>query len=77
MSDFLAAYPEYAATSRLDDLRATEYSYLDEGGHVYLDYTGAGLAAGRQLRAHAARLRRRVLREPALGEPDVVARRPG
>src|SRR6185437_10862322 len=56
MSDFHAAYPEYAATSLLDELRATEYAYLDEGGHVYLDYTGAGLAARSQLQAHANRL---------------------
>ena len=56
MSDFNATYPEYAATARLDKLRATEYSYLDEGGHVYLDYTGAGLAAQSQLLAHTARL---------------------
>lgn len=40
----------------LDALRATEYGYLDDGGHVYLDYTGAGLASRTQLRAHAARL---------------------
>jgi selenocysteine lyase/cysteine desulfurase len=57
MSDFLAAYPDYATTSRLDDLRAAEYSYLDAGAHTYLDYTGAGLAADAQLRAHAKRLR--------------------
>src|ERR1700692_1364795 len=57
MSDFSAAYPGYEATARLDELRATEYSYLDEGGHVYLDYTGAGLPARSQILAHAARLR--------------------
>jgi selenocysteine lyase/cysteine desulfurase len=57
MSDFHAAYPDYSTTSRLDELRATEYSYLDSGGHVYLDYTGAGLAADAQLRAHLERLR--------------------
>jgi selenocysteine lyase/cysteine desulfurase len=56
MSDFHAAYPEYAATSRIDELRASEYGYLDEGGHVYLDYTGAGLAARSQVREHADRL---------------------
>jgi selenocysteine lyase/cysteine desulfurase len=56
MADFLDAYPEYEKTSRLDELRATEYSYLDECGHVYLDYTGAGLAARSQLEAHAARI---------------------
>ena len=56
MADFHDAYPEYEATSRLDDLRATEYSYLDEHGHVYLDYTGAGLAATSQVEAHARRI---------------------
>ena len=56
MTDFHAAYPEYADTSRLDELRDTEYSYLDERGDVYLDYTGAGLAARSQLAAHAARM---------------------
>jgi hypothetical protein len=56
MNDIRAAYPEYAETSRLDVLRGTEYGYLDEGGHVYLDYTGAGLAARSQVRAHAARI---------------------
>ncbi len=56
MNDIRAAYPEYAATSMLDVLRSTEYGYLDESGHVYLDYTGAGLAARSQLRAHAARI---------------------
>ena len=45
MSDFHAAYPDYATTSRLDELRADEYTYLDAGGHTYLDYTGAGLPA--------------------------------
>ena len=57
MANFHAAYPDYAATCRLDELRATEYSYLDSGGHTYLDYTGAGLAADAQLRAHVQRLR--------------------
>lgn len=45
-----------AAESVLDKLRAAEYGYLDEAGHIYLDYTGAGLASRAQLRAHAARI---------------------
>jgi selenocysteine lyase/cysteine desulfurase len=53
---FLAAYPGYRSTMLLDQLRATEYSYLDAGGHVYLDYTGAGLPAQAQLAAHAERI---------------------
>jgi len=56
MADFNDAYPEYGETSKLDELRATQYSYLDERGHVYLDYTGAGLAARSQLEAHAGRI---------------------
>jgi len=53
---FLSAYPEYAATAPLDALRRSEYGYLDEQGHLYLDYTGAGLAARAQYRAHVERL---------------------
>lgn len=57
MVDFQKAYPAYAVTSVLDEYRVTEYSYLDAEGHVYLDYTGAGLPAETQLRAHDARVR--------------------
>jgi selenocysteine lyase/cysteine desulfurase len=52
---FLSAYSGYRSTV-LDRLRATEYSYLDAGGHVYLDYTGAGLPAREQLAGHAERI---------------------
>ena len=47
---FRQAYPAYASTWRLDELRATEYARLDRQGHVYLDYTGGGLYAESQLR---------------------------
>lgn len=73
MSDFLAAYPDYATTSRLDELRAAEYSYLDAGGHTYLDYTGAGLAADAQLRAHAKRLRSGCFGNPHSESPTSSA----
>ena len=56
---FLAAYPGYRSTVLLDRLRASEYSYLDAGGHVYLDYAGAGLPANAQLAEHAERIRGR------------------
>jgi selenocysteine lyase/cysteine desulfurase len=56
MSGFPAEFPEYRDTARLDVLRGSEYGYLDEQGHLYLDYTGAGLAARAQHRAHAERL---------------------
>lgn len=52
------ARPDGPRDATLDELRAAEhgYGYLDEGGHVYLDHTGAGLPARAQVRAHAARL---------------------
>ena len=47
---FLKAYPTYPTTHIIDDLRVVEYSRLDIGGHIYLDYTGGGLYADSQLR---------------------------
>ncbi|HEY6792442.1 MAG TPA: aminotransferase class V-fold PLP-dependent enzyme [Trebonia sp.] len=73
MGDFHAAYPEYHETSKLDELRAREYSYLDERGDVYLDYTGAGLAARSQLRAHAARTGAACLGNPHSENPTSSA----
>ena len=73
MANFHAAYPDYAATARLDELRATEYSYLDAGGHTYLDYTGAGLAADAQLRAHTERLRAGCFGNPHSDNPTSSA----
>jgi len=61
---FTAAWPEYASTTVLDTLRASEYRRLDEQGHVYLDYTGGSLYAESQVRAHLAMLGTRVLGNP-------------
>ena len=66
---FLSAYPGYRSTALLDRLRATEYSYLDAGGQVYLDYTGAGLPAQTQLTAHAERVRGRCFGNPHSENP--------
>lgn len=55
-NEIVTSYPDFRKTSILDDLRSTEYGYLDEQDHVYLDYTGAGLAARAQHRAHQDRL---------------------
>ena len=63
-SAFRLAYPAYTSTSKLDELRATEYSRLDRQGHVYLDYTGGGLYAESQLRDHLA-----LLSEGVFGNP--------
>ena len=70
---FSSAYPGYRSTASLDRLRATEYSYLDAGGHVYLDYTGAGLPAQAQLAAHAERIRGRCFGNPHSENPASAA----
>jgi selenocysteine lyase/cysteine desulfurase len=70
---FLSAYPGYRSTALLDQLRATEYSYLDAGGHVYLDYTGAGLPAQAQLTAHAERVRGGCFGNPHSENPTSAA----
>lgn len=61
---FLERYPAYRETARLDELRASDYRRLDEGGHTYLDYTGAGMYGESQVREHAS-----VLSQSALGNP--------
>jgi selenocysteine lyase/cysteine desulfurase len=60
-------------SDRLDELRATEYGYLDRDGHVYLDYTGSGLAAECQLRAHGERLRSGLFGNPHSENPTSAA----
>jgi selenocysteine lyase/cysteine desulfurase len=73
MTSFPDLYPEYARTGRLDELRRSEYGYLDEQGHLYLDYTGAGLAARAQLRAHEERLAGAVFGNPHSVNPTSAA----
>jgi len=71
--DFLRRYPDYQRTARLDDLRRTDYARLDRLGQVYLDYTGAGLYADSQLRAHFDLLRTSVLGNPHSDNPASAA----
>src|SRR3712207_6495955 len=61
MSDFFA------------ELRAREFSRLDAGGHVYLDYTGSGLYGESQVRRHAEMLTRMVLGNPHSRNPTSSA----
>ncbi len=70
---FLQDYPTYAATGILDDLRAREYARLDMTGQVYLDYTGAGLYAERQLREHLDLLSQNVFGNPHSHNPTSQA----
>jgi selenocysteine lyase/cysteine desulfurase len=60
-------------SDRFDELRATEYGYLDRDGDVYLDYTGSGLASGFQLEAHRTRLRGSVFGNPHSQNPTSAA----
>ncbi len=64
---------KYRATAKLDALRATDYARLDAGKHVYLDYTGGGLYAESQLRAHLELLRTHVFGNPHSSNPTSQA----
>ncbi|MER7050086.1 aminotransferase class V-fold PLP-dependent enzyme [Streptomyces jumonjinensis] len=55
--------------AEFDRIRAAEYGYLDETGHIYLDYTGAALPARRQLHAQTERLTRGVFGNPHTESP--------
>src|SRR5437764_540954 len=71
MNDLLRA--TYQATSKLDVLRAAEYARLDAQKHVYLDYTGGGLYADKQLRDHMELLRQHVFGNPHSSNPTSQA----
>ena len=64
---------QYRATEKIDALRAAEYARLDAGKHVYLDYTGGGLYADAQLRAHMDILRAHVFGNPHSSNPTSQA----
>ncbi len=64
---FRRDHPAYADTGLLDELRLTEFARLDQGGHVYLDYTGGGLYADSQLREHV-----RLLESGVFGNPHSI-----
>jgi selenocysteine lyase/cysteine desulfurase len=66
-SAFLQAHPDFAATAALDELRATDFARLDDGGHVYLDYTGGGQFAASQLHEHV-----RLLETTVFGNPHSI-----
>src|SRR6266568_1491257 len=70
---FRRAHPRYSETTVLDGLRRTEFARLDAAGHVYLDYTGAGLYADSQLREHLELLRSNVFGNPHSLNPTSAA----
>jgi molybdenum cofactor sulfurtransferase len=65
--------PGKPPTGILDELRRAQFSRLDAGGHVYLDYTGGGLYAESQLREHFALLRDGVFGNPHSLNPTSAA----
>ena len=69
LREFVRKHPEYTATTRLDELRATEYARLDAAGDAYLDYTGAGLYAASQIRELSELLASSLLGNPHSGSP--------
>ncbi|MDH3254479.1 MAG: aminotransferase class V-fold PLP-dependent enzyme [Acidobacteriota bacterium] len=69
---FIEACPDFLRTRRIDELRKKEFSRLDALGHVYLDYTGAGLYSESQVRQHADFLLNHVLGNPHSTNPTSV-----
>lgn len=59
-----AVASDYDATRGLDRLRATDFARLDAARVVYLDYTGGGLYASRQIEEHAGWLTGGVFGNP-------------
>lgn len=70
---FLHAYPAYAHTAVLDEVRQREYSRLDDEGHIYLDYTGGGLHAASQVQRHLDLLNSHVFGNPHSQNPTSLA----
>jgi molybdenum cofactor sulfurtransferase len=71
-SAFLKAYPRYADTSAVDEMRRRDYARLDAAEHIYLDYTGGGLYAESQLLRHQDLLRSHVFGNPHSSNPTSV-----
>jgi selenocysteine lyase/cysteine desulfurase len=68
--------PDEAArllNKRFEALRTREFSRLDAGDHVYLDYTGSGLYAESQLHRHDEFLEHHVLGNPHSENPTSAA----
>ncbi len=68
-AEFVQKYPSYDTTHDLDELRQRDYSRLDSLGQVYLDYTGGGLYADSQIRAHQELLTGHVFGNPHSSNP--------
>jgi selenocysteine lyase/cysteine desulfurase len=72
-ADFLKEYPTYAATTKIDELRAEDYRRLDRAEHIYLDYTGGGLYAESQVKKHQQILLENTFGNPHSSNPTSIA----
>ncbi|HEY1279412.1 MAG TPA: aminotransferase class V-fold PLP-dependent enzyme, partial [Acidimicrobiales bacterium] len=70
---FSARFPDFDPDGTFAALRQQEYGRLDATDQVYLDYTGGGIHAARQVDAHAELLRRTVLGNPHSNNPTSLA----
>jgi molybdenum cofactor sulfurtransferase len=66
---FVQNYPGYNTTRVLDKMRETEFSRLDKQGHTYLDFTGGGMYAACQVKAHLEMLEKDVYGNPHSSNP--------
>jgi len=71
-SSFIQHFPQYQTTILIDQIRQSDYSKLDELGHIYLDYTGGGLYAVSQIKAHQALLNSHIFGNPHSYNPTSV-----
>ncbi|HSQ27896.1 MAG TPA: aminotransferase class V-fold PLP-dependent enzyme [Anaerolineales bacterium] len=71
--EFLQRYPTYAGTAKLDEMRKSDYTRLDQQQQIYLDYTGGGLHAESQVRQHLDLLTTQVFGNPHSHNPTSLA----
>jgi molybdenum cofactor sulfurtransferase len=71
--EFTERYPHFDPDGTFAELRRSEYGRLDDGDHVYLDYTGGGLHGASQVDAHAELLRTLVLGNPHSTNPTSLS----
>ena len=69
LAAFRQQYPTFDPTRVLDELRVTDYARLDTHKQVYLDYTGGGLYAERQVREYVELLSDNVFGNPHSTNP--------
>ncbi|MBL8080378.1 MAG: aminotransferase class V-fold PLP-dependent enzyme [Anaerolineales bacterium] len=70
---FLKQYPTFKKTESIDTLRASDYSRLDAGEHIYFDYTGGGIYAESQIKKHQKLLNENVFGNPHSSNPTSLA----